>query len=162
MHDIQLLKLLREYLDEGSEAYGVAEYCITNISVTKAATAAFHNPSLTNIPIPPESIILMNDYQSMVVNNKFYHTHFNALTSALTMESIRSHSLSKHLLRSSEGHKESEGIVRELQAQRFEVLTLIVLWDKGIEKAKEFDFFFRKAVSLNDQEKRYFEKHGVK
>lgn len=159
--NLQLLQLLREYLEEGSEPHQVAEYCLSSIAVVKAALAANHNPTLKEIPVPPEAIILLNDYQSGVVNNSFYHKYFSAITTMMTMENVRANSLSNHLIRSAKGDGDSKGIVRELQAQRFEVLSMIVFWDKGISKAKEFDFMLRKITKLSDQEKRYFKKHGV-
>ena len=162
MQDIILLELLRKYLEPESEAYEVAQYCINQIALVRTATAAHHNPKMTEMKVPPESILLTFDYQSAVVNNTFYHKYFAPISSMLTLEYFKAHSLSKHLMHvADKDDNESKGIVRELTASRFEILTMVVHWEKGFEKAKEFDFFLRKATALSDQERRYFKKHGV-
>lgn len=160
---LQINSLLREYLSEDSEAYEVAQYCMTNEALIMAASVAKHNPELKGIDVPPESLLLMADYHNKVVNNTFYHRHFNAITVMMSLSNIRDNSKAMHLLHSmKDPASDSSGIVRELTANRFNILTAIVLWEKGVEEAKKFDFFLKQAVKFSDQERRYFDKHGVK
>lgn len=159
--DIQALtKLVEETFNYDAEVLEVARYLILRSNMLELAMRSFDLGNTEVQGIAPEQIMLVREYESGFLNNKFYIDHFSIIKAMSFSDDCILNSRSLYLERSKEDISYGK-IVRELMPQRFQSLTTLCYLAKGASEAKRFDFLMRPIIQVSEIEDQYFRKYGL-
>lgn len=152
MLENQLIGLLKDYSKDAPEVYEVMMYIIHSDTVMMAAEGANINNAKAVQGVPPESLMLMDQYASGMVRNKFYHENYAAISIAVARDHIRSKVLFSAAMGADKGLSHGEVIARDLIANRYDALGTVVFCHLGYSKCYEFELRFRAIIKASPEE----------
>jgi hypothetical protein len=166
MIDQQILMQISEFFvkQDAPEVFEVVMYALASITLNDLTTQAVALGKTSVEGLPPEAVVLVKRFDDGLVKNQFWAENYVPIKSQLILDNVKLETLLNYQ-RFFDGQKEKDiNLLKQMRAivlSRFDVLTTIAFYYKGIDFANEFDAKFRHTVQLKPEMQALFEKYGL-
>lgn len=137
------------------DVFEVVMYALSCIMLNDLTVKAIALDATEVRGIPPEALTLVKAYDDGLIRNEFWASNFVPIKSQLTLDNVKSETLLQYqrAYDAMKGEDPAQDLrllkqMRAIMLSRFDVLTTIAFYYKGIQFANEFDFKFRESVQL--------------
>lgn len=163
MEHKKVAAVLKEYFSDNAEVYEVALYAMSTLAVNESLVRALSSEDGQMLAgIPPQSYLMMKRFDNGLTKNEFWQEHYLAIKTQLALDDIKLNSVANYInFYKLSGEKSTLEHVKAIMLTRFDVLTIIALFYKGVTFAEEFDGKFRAGVKLTQQHEKFFNDNEV-
>jgi len=163
MDNSRISEIITETFSEDEEVLAVAMYALSTLTINEAIVRSIgSDDGEVMAMIPPEAYILTKRFDNGLIHNQFWQDNYVAIKTLLALDDIKLNTMAAYMLYYQK-NKDDNTLrqTRNIILSRYDVMTAIAMFYKGVTFAERFDAQFRRELRLSEEHVEAFKRKGI-